>query len=345
MSSTRAVAAAVVLALFSLRVATADVGAPPARLSGTGLYVAPGVAAVDPANLPYTPQYPLWTDGAVKSRWIRLPEGTTIDAHDDTAWDFPVGTKLWKEFAFAGRKVETRLVWRVSEDEWVFAAYVWNEEQTDAVLAPDRGVARAADLGEGRYHAVPSVSDCRACHEAGPTRVLGFNALQLSDDRDSGAPHAEPLLPGMVTNRTLVDEHRLVPPRPDLAEHPPTIRASNPIERAALGYLTSNCGTCHNPTGALASLGFVLSHDPRSDAPEPGLLTTFDRPGHWIVPGTTPGESHVVTPGSPETSSLAVRMRSRRPTSRMPPLGTVLSDDDAIALIEAWISGLDQPLR
>ena len=62
--------------------------APPRLLSQTGLYAAPGVVAA--RNLAYAPQYPLWTDGAAKRRWIRLPAGATIDAADpDNSMTFP----------------------------------------------------------------------------------------------------------------------------------------------------------------------------------------------------------------------------------------------------------------
>ena len=332
-------AAAVLAAVLPGHAGATESVHPPGLLSETGLYAGRSVATIDPRNRPYTPQYPLWTDGAIKSRWIYLPPGTTIDARDDTAWGFPIGTKLWKEFAFAGKKVETRLLWKTGADAWVYAAYVWNEEQTEAVLAPEEGVARAALLTEGKYHSVPGVSDCKSCHEGGTSHVLGFTALQLSDDRDPGAPHAEPLQEGMVTDRTLVAEGRLVPARRDLVEHPPVVRGASPVERSALGYLSANCGHCHNSVGALSSLGLVLSQDPRSDRPDPALVSTRNQPGHWIVPGTKPGESHIVTPGSPETSSLVYRMRSRRPSSQMPPLGTVIPDADALALMEEWIKG------
>jgi len=310
--------------------ALAATPAPPARLSETGLYAGPQVRA-------YAPQYPLWTDGAAKSRWIYLPEGSSIDASDDTAWRFPVGTRLWKEFAFGGRKVETRMLWKAAEDTWVFAAYGWNEDQTDAELVSERGLPRAATIAPGKAHAIPSVADCKTCHEAGPSRVLGFNALQLSDDRDPGAPHAERLGPGMVTDRTLVEEGRLVPDRRDLVERPPVIRASSPLERSVLGYLSSNCGTCHNPTGPLAVLGLGLSHDPRADAPEPALATTLDVPGRYAIPGLSSGETRLVAPGAPERSSLVYRMRSRRPSSQMPPLGSVLADAEAVGMVERWI--------
>src|SRR5262245_1808413 len=89
---------------------------PPALLSQTGLYT-PGTArAVDPQNLTFSPQYPLWTDGAHKRRWIRLPAGSFIDASQPDAWRFPVGTRLWKEFSFDGKPVETRMIERLPDE-------------------------------------------------------------------------------------------------------------------------------------------------------------------------------------------------------------------------------------
>ena len=102
-------AAAILAAAVGLRSQAAP--ALPERLSDTGLY-RPGTLEVDPRSRPFSAQYPLWTDGARKARWIALPPGGRIDAADVDAWIFPIGTRLWKEFAFGGRKVETRMLWR-----------------------------------------------------------------------------------------------------------------------------------------------------------------------------------------------------------------------------------------
>ena len=77
------------------------------RLADTGLYQDASAERVAADVLAYTPQYPLWSDGATKRRWIRLPPGAAIDASDPDAWVFPIGTQIWKEFSFGGR-VETR---------------------------------------------------------------------------------------------------------------------------------------------------------------------------------------------------------------------------------------------
>lgn len=40
----------------------------------------------------------------------------------------------------------------------------------------------------------------------------------------------------------------------------------------------------------------------------------------------------------PDASAMLARMRSRRPSSQMPPLGTVLRDDKAIDAVTKWIA-------
>jgi hypothetical protein len=44
-----------------------------------------------------------------------------------------------------------------------------------------------------------------------------------------------------------------------------------------------------------------------------------------------------LAPGAPDLSALLYRMKSRRPSSQMPPLGTVLPDQQAIAAVTKWI--------
>jgi len=312
----------------------------PQWLSKTGLYDVDG--RLDPGNLHYSPQYPLWTDGAGKERWIYLPPGSKIDVSNADVWQFPVGTKLWKQFSFADHKVETRMIWHTAEDQWIFAAYRWNAEQTDAELVPEEGVRNAWEILPGRQHAIPSTSDCRTCHMGSPAIVLGFSALQLSDDRDPNALHGETLPADAVTLSGLEKRGRLKPARSDLISKPPRIRTRDPIERTALGYLSANCGNCHNDAGPLARLGLFLLHDDAAPlgADEPARATSIDAKGLWKVPGIPPESSRIVAPGVPSHSSLHYRIASRRLASQMPPLGTVIRDSVAVQLIDRWIENL-----
>jgi hypothetical protein len=313
-------------------------GAPavPRRLSETGLYADLATHAVRPENLPYDPQYPLWTDGAEKRRWIFLPPGSAIDASQPDAWVFPRGTKLWKEFSF-GRRVETRYMERAADGSWIYASYVWDDEGRDAALAPTRGLARAAAIRPGVAHDVPGLSDCKACHQGRATEVLGFDALQLSPDRDPLAPHAAPD-PGGVDLPALVARGLVRGLPGELLARPPRVAARSPRERAALGYLYGNCSHCHRADGPLAPLGLALEIGVAT-APggAPALLTAVGRASRWRLPGAEAGQTLRIAPGAPERSALAARMQAHGPLARMPPIGTSLVDDDAVRLVDAWI--------
>lgn len=285
------------IVLAGLVLAAAAALAQPRLLSETGLG-APGVMA-------FSPQYPLWTDGTLKRRWIRLPPGTTIDARRPDAWRFPPGTRLWKEFAddATGRPLETRFIERLPDGRWRYAAYVWRADGRDAELAPAGGAfVPRPGTGDGR-HAVPSRADCEACHAGGATPVLGFSALQLSPDRDPLAPHAS-VQAGSVDLAGLLRQG-LLAGWPAGADRAPRIEAATPQERAARGYLHGNCGHCHQPAGVPVPLSLAM---PGGQRPPPSLARR-----------------------------LVQRMASRQPLEQMPPLGTRVVDAQGLAMVKAWL--------
>jgi hypothetical protein len=310
----------------------------PQHLGDTGLYVAGSLSQVNPDVLPFSPQYPLWSDGAAKRRWIWLPPGTSIDAAQPDAWEFPRGTKLWKEFAH-GRALETRYLERAADGNWRFGSYVWNATGGDAVLAPAAGLRDLpATNAPGARYTIPSENDCRACHEGAPVPVLGFGALQLSPDRDPLAPHAE-RVPGSVDLRQLAARGLLRNLPAEFLTRPPRIAAATPAERAALGYLHGNCGNCHNDEGPLAVLDMTLAQRVAAPAQD-AVLRSIVGVQSQFVPAGAPAGAVRLAPGHLDASVIAARMSSRDPLEQMPPLGTSAVDRDAVALLGRWIEGL-----
>jgi hypothetical protein len=332
----------------------------PARLADTGLFVAGSTTEVRAGVVAFAPQYPLWSDGTTKRRWLYVPPGASIDASRADAWDFPRGTRLWKEFSF-DRRVETRFIERLADGSWRFATYVWNEDGSDAVLAPAAGLRAlpVASAPGGRY-AVPSQGDCLACHEGAAVPVLGVSALQLSPDRDPLAPHADAVSPTDL--RSLVARGWLRDLPHELLTTPPRIAAATPVERAALGYLHANCGHCHNDAAdAAVPVSLRLAQRVAREAPANGAAAgaaatapaagdaprAADDATLHVLASLLGGESRfqvagqsapVVTPGHAGRSLLAQRMRSRNPRVQMPPLGTQVPDAEGLALIERWIN-------
>lgn len=312
----------------------------PQRLSETGLYADGAPGKIHPDAMSFTPQYPLWSDGTTKRRWLRLPPGASIDATDADAWKFPPGTRLWKEFSH-GRPIETRMIERLPDGSWRFSVYVWNEQGTEATLAPENGIAAlpSATAPGGKYH-ILAQADCRACHEAANVPVLGFGALQLSPDRDPMAANAFPMSAGDVDLPGLVSKGEIQNLSREFLTQPPRIIARSPLERAALGYLHGNCGHCHSRADSdpLLSVDLVLEQavSGQKTSSAAVMATLVDAPGEYRMAGARA----LVASGHPEQSTLVLRMKTRNPMARMPPLGTSIPDAQGIALMEKWIRDL-----
>lgn len=214
--------------------AQAGTDALPALLSETGLYE-PGTLKVARDKLSCAPQYPLWSDGAVKRRWLYLPSGTSIDVSVPDSWELPRGTRLWKEFGYA-TPIETRLIEHLPDGSWRYATDVWNDDRTDAVLAPESGYRRyPASSAPGGYYPIPSRDDCRACHEGGEVPVLGIGTLQLSPLRDSLAPNFERKSFYDVDILDLVARGLVRNLPGEYLAKPPQIEASSAAARSARG--------------------------------------------------------------------------------------------------------------
>lgn len=235
------------------------------------------------------------------------------------------------------------MIERRADGGWHYATYVWNEDGSDALLAPPGKIAALhVAAAPGARYDVPSRDDCRACHEGAAVPVLGASALQLSPARDPNAAHGTRTGVHDVDLRSLVARGLLRNLPKSLLANPPRIAAATPTERAALGLLHGNCGHCHNHNGAPAPVKLrlaqcVVSADDGRAGSARVLRTLIDAPPRMHLPGAS-AELALVKPGSAETSLLALRMRSRQPQTQMPPLGTRLTDDEGLALVERWIN-------
>jgi hypothetical protein len=294
------------------------------RLSDTGIYADLPGQRVARGFAPFEPAFALWSDGAVKSRYIGLPPGTTIDTSDLDHWIFPIGTRLVKEFRVDGTLVETRLIERYGEgrEDYFMGAFVWLPSGDDAVLAVD-----AENDVLGSAHDVPSQKQCWSCHNGDAGRVLGFSALQLGTANTSAS--------GLTVAR-LAATGKLSEPPDSLPPAPP----GDETTAAALGYLHSNCGHCHNLHGtAWPDTQMVLRLDVGEVvAEETGIYTSLV--GQKVQYFRDDAADYRVVPGHPEESAVIVRMTSRGNDKQMPPLGTEVVDDAGVARVSDWITAL-----
>lgn len=288
----------------------------PDLLSETGLYQNLAADQLAPGVLSFRPQFVLWSDGATKRRFLQIPSGAKIDTSDVDGWRFPVGTRIWKEFSREGVAIETRLLLRTGagDADWSAVAYVWNAEGTDAVATPTGFI----DAG-GTTHNVPGAGECAGCHGGRASFVLGVSAVQLSFDNST---------PGEVDLADLAALGLLSDPPPN-----PIVVPGNETERAALGYLHANCGHCHNQ--ARPGVDVAPCMDPNNVLDFWLTIDDLSSPEETRTYLTAIG--FIIEPGDPDASGLINHVSTRAVFERMPPLGSEIVDDDAVALLRRWI--------
>ena len=312
--------------------------------SDTGLYVA-GLDDRDRARRACRsrPQYPLWSDGATKRRWIDAAarHGRSTRANPD-AWEFPPGTRLWKEFS-VGRRVETRFIERLADGSWRFATYVWNEDGTDAVLAPAGWRALlAADAGARGRYAIPSeVRLPRVPRRRAGARARVQRAAALARPRSARAARraAEPSTSTCARSSRAARAQSAAAVARAAAAH--RGRVADRARRARLPARQLRPLPQQRPseTGAVGAGRYCPRAEtpPSRRAPQPSLRSLIGAPSRFRAAGAARADARLVAPGDAHASVLTLRMRSRDPRVQMPPLGTAVPDTEALALIERWI--------
>ncbi len=286
------------------------VDALPKRLSQTGLYV-PGTESISSDVRSFRPRFELWSDGAGKRRWLRLPPDTPIDTSDMDSWQFPVGTKFWKEFTSAGRRVETRLLQRLPGG-WIGIAYLWQEDGADAIAAPYGAIDAL-----GTSHDLPASNECDACHAGRSSHALGFSAVQLAQATEPDAVNLDELVRlGLVS---------------DVPAALPRVPGSE-TEQAALGYLHANCSHCHNASRPNRPQSRCF--DPENDVDF--LLRAGEGPTASATSTYRTATDHI-EPGHPGQSRLIDLVSQRSRFGSMPPLASEVVDTAGVTLLRRWI--------
>lgn len=314
----------------------------PGELRCTGLYSDWESRTFNPCAVEYAPAHALWSDGSVKRRFAWVPSGEQVDVSDPDDFRYPLGTRFWKEFRAptdqGERLLETRLLERV-DGGWLYTSYVWTEDESNAIQNND-GVGDLYASG----HTVPSREQCKECHSGRPDYVLGWDGILLGDGATG------------VTRELLASASWVTwQGKDEGAAFPLTSTIpGDDVERAALGYLHSNCGvSCHNDTTAALALetGFFtrLDVDQLASVQEtPTFATGLERIPSPNAPLTeleplTDGRSYVdLRPLDTEASLVFVRMKLRNQDAAMPRIGTNRVDDEGVALVQAWIESMTE---
>jgi uncharacterized repeat protein (TIGR03806 family) len=295
------------------------------QLSDTGCVNASNATQPASGLIPYAPNAAFWSDGAVKERWIGLPNGQNITVGAEGDWDFPNGTVLVKNFRRNNRLIETRLFMRHPDGIWAGYSYEWNAQGTDATLV--RGGKRVTIDGQPWIY--PSAAQRLQCHSEAAGRSLGLETRQLAFNitYPQTGRDAHQLL-------TLNAINVLTPPIADPAAEVPYPNPSGTagaLGERARAYLHTNCSQCHRPGGpTTAAMDFrystALADTNACDvAPSLGDLGLSN--------------ARLIAPGAAARSVVIARM-SRRDANGMPPVGSAQVDTAGAALLTEWVNSL-----
>lgn len=321
----------------------------PKTLSETGLFESVRDHRIAAGVVPYSIRAEPWMDGATAERFIALPGDRQLGIHESSnvqvgyikeTWSFPNDTVLMKTISLAtepgnpatSRRLETQIL-HFDVDTWRAYDFIWNDEQTEAVLAEDRATERQFAVRDPSSPSgvrkqtwrFSSRTECLLCHTTRGGSIYGFNPPQLDREHHYGAVSDNQL-------RTL----RHIGLFSEIAKEPAQ-KIANPydekedLEARARAYLHVNCAHCHRRGGggtAAMDVQYQLKLD------KTNLLHERPTQGTFGI-----HSAHVLTPGDPFRSVLFYRM-AKVGRGRMPYLGSSEVDRRGLRLMHDWIEVL-----
>jgi uncharacterized repeat protein (TIGR03806 family) len=317
---------------------------PPATLSATNVFNS--LSTLTPAGgiVPYGVNTPLWSDNAVKSRWIALPGTSRVTFRATGEWSFPGGTILVKHFELGTndtnpsvrKRLETRLLVLNSSGTGGYGiTYKWRADNSDADLVAAGGLDEAISITTASgtrtqtWH-YPSQNECLTCHTTNAGFVLGPKTRQLNGtftypgtgvaDNQLRTWNYLQMFSGNIGEGNI----------PGFTRLKAVTDSSATLEDRVKSYLDANCAQCHRPGGV------ATAWDARYDTPmgSQGIINGAVKTDLGIA------GAKVAVPRDTTHSILRVRMASTDNAVKMPPLARNLVDTAALAVVDQWINGL-----
>lgn len=290
--------------------------------------------------LPYSLNSSLFSDYAKKKRFVWMPDGSQANyVSDYTALDFPVGAILIKNFYYENvvpegntKLIETRLMIK-KEEGWIFANYLWNEEQTEANYTLDGSEINFSwvhDNGETKSvsYQVPYEGLCNGCHNVSGTPFpIGPKPQNLNKDYNYLEGTSNQLEKWMQMGYLSNNLPTNIVSTIDWKDE------SQSLDLRMRSYLDINCAHCHSDEAYCyyRELRFAFS-----ETSDPSKIGVCEQPIE-IIDETL---AMVIRPGIPAKSVLHFRLQTTLEQYRMPLFGRTLQHEEAIILIEDYINSL-----
>ncbi len=328
--------------IYRIEKGTQSAGNFPNKLSETGCFAS--LSPLTPATgvLGYGVESELWSDGAVKTRFVTVPEGQKVGLSSSGIFSFPDGSMLIKNFYIPVRSggqvrndiVETRFLVK-GPNGFAGYTYLWNAARTDADYIGGSQfvpVTMATGQTDTRFnYYIPSSGDCNRCHPAAGGGSAGFTPKHLNFLVDSDLGQENQLM--VLSRLGVIDSASLPGDLSSIGSLVDPYDTNVATEDRARSWMHTNCATCHNPVSGTAT----GSMDFRVSTPLPQMKICDVAPQHGDLGVRT---AKLLVPGDAAKSLLWLRVHSVDALSRMPPVATSRRDERASDLLETWINGL-----
>jgi len=293
--------------------------------------------------LPYLPISELFTDYAKKKRFVYLPQNSraTVNEHFETI-ELPVGSVLIKTFYYENvlpendtKIIETRLMIR-KESGWIFAHYIWNDDQTEAYLDMNGSQKNISWTNEQNViqnitYQIPNEAQCLLCHAGMDqnSHPIGIKPQNLNFDYhfENGTKNQ---LEKWAEMGFLNDSNFNIP----VDQTPVNYNdATKSLNLRARSYLDINCAHCHRESGTSSQFVMRFPFHLTSNSANLGICTTASHEVEGFV-------GRIITPGYPQNSMIINRMSTNDFYFRMPSVGRTIVHEEGKQLLEDWISSL-----
>jgi uncharacterized repeat protein (TIGR03806 family) len=306
--------------------------------------------------LPFQPASALFSDYAHKKRFVWMPPGSKATfVADNAALELPVGAVLIKTFFYEDvqnitpvggtRIIETRLMIRKA-DGWMFANYVWNDDQTEAYFDNLGSYTQIAWNENGTIkstnYKIPAEEQCIVCHkkrminDQGEITETVYTPIGVKPQNLNFEYAYEDGMKNQLTKWIeagyLEGGFNYPTPENTVIDYNDT---SKSVTLRARSYVDSNCSHCHSDNRHCDYRPMRFAFSENGNPTNMGVCVDTED-----MQGFPSALSKIVTPGNIERSMMYYRLNTVDEAVRMPLHGRSIIHDEGIALIEAWINSL-----
>jgi hypothetical protein len=216
---------------------------------------------------------------------------------------------------------------------WIFAEYVWNEEQTEATLQMDGSNipiswSQNGTIKSSNYR-IPSALECLTCHKTNNNPIpIGIQPQNLNNNFTYTSGTFNQLQhwisKGILENNLPANIVSTI----DYKD------SSKPLRERLRSFLDINCAHCHRENSHCDYRPLRLAYSETILPENMGICVTPDET-------LDPMLIKIILPGNFNKSMMHFRLSSTDESNRMPLLGRTIIDEEAVQLLKDYITSIN----